>query len=205
MPPYQQRIPTPESLHPSQRHMNEVPPAQQHLVPPQAAPPQIGSGMNGASQMSQQDELLFFDKTKKTLEIAGTYEDFLKLIQAFAKEVIDTHALIQLSEPLLSDGDLWHQFKELLGWDDRRGNVEHGPPGSIRTSAPDPQAATCPDDDEGPSYRRLPAHVRSSFWDVWHKHSHKHSVGDQARLLWARSACLGGAQRRVGIAPDMGV
>ncbi|EKM61386.1 uncharacterized protein PHACADRAFT_134990 [Phanerochaete carnosa HHB-10118-sp] len=158
IPPFQQRLPTPEPLHPSQRHTNEAPQVQQHLAPPAAVPSQAGSGMNGVSQMSQQDELLFFDKTKKTLESAGTYEDFLKLIQAFAKEVIDTHALIQLSGPLLADGDLWQQFKELLGWDDKKGNVEYGPPGSIRTSAPDPQAPTCPDDDEGPSYRRLPPH-----------------------------------------------
>ncbi|GJE87693.1 hypothetical protein PsYK624_037760 [Phanerochaete sordida] len=158
MPQFQQRVPTPEPLHPSQRHINEGPPVQQHLAPPQIPPSQIGSGMNGAPVMSQQDEFVFFDKTKKTLESAGTYEDFLKLVQAFAKDVIDTHALIQLSEPLLAEGDLWQQFKELLGWDDKKGNVECGPPGSIRTSAPDPQAPTCPDDDEGPSYRALPPH-----------------------------------------------
>lgn len=136
--------------------------AQQQLVPPQMQLQHVGPAMMAPS-LTEQGEVLFLEKAKKTLENLGLYEDFLKLLHSFAKEVIDVHALIQLSEPLLSDGDLFHQFKELMGWDDKKGNVEHGPPGSIRTSAPDPQAAICPDDDEGPSYRRLPSHVRPAF------------------------------------------
>ncbi len=55
------------------------------------------------------------------------------------------------------------QFKDLLGWDDKQGNVEFGPPGSIRTSAPDPMAPRNPDDGDGPSYRRLPETVRPYY------------------------------------------
>lgn len=130
------------------------------MLPPQMQPQVMGPLMN-APGAPPEDSLVFFDKTKKVLENAGTYDDFLKLITAFAKQIIDTHALIKLCEPLLGDSDLWQPFKELMGWDDKTGNVEYGPPGSIRTSAPDPQAPTCPDDDEGPSYRRLPDHVRA--------------------------------------------
>lgn len=102
---------------------------------------------------------MFFDRTKKALESGGTYEEFLKLLNLFAKDVIDTKTLIKRSEVFLTDAELMYQFKELMSFDDKRGNIDHGPPGSIRTSAPDPTAATCPDDDEGPSYRKLPVHV----------------------------------------------
>ena len=132
------------------------------MMQAQTQPPPMGPHTNGPS-LTDQGEVLFLEKAKKTLENVGLYEDFLKLLHSFAKEIIDVHALIQLSEPLLGDSELWQQFKELMGWDDKKGNVEHGPPGSIRTCAPDPQAPVYPDDDEGPSYRRLPAHVRSIF------------------------------------------
>ena len=124
------------------------------MLPPQAIP-QLIPPINGLGAVTSPEELLFFDKTKKTLENAGTYEDFLKLLHAYARELIDTHALIQLAEPFRADGDLWQPFKELMGWDDKQGNVEYGPPGSIRTSAPDPHAAVYPDDDEGPVCRRV--------------------------------------------------
>lgn len=113
--------------------------------------------------ISSHDELMFFDRTKKALEATGTYEDFLKLLNLFAKDVIDTKTLVKRAEAFLTEGDLLLQFKELLDWDDKRGNIEYGPPGSIRTSAPDPNAASCPDDDEGPSYRKLPLHVSDVF------------------------------------------
>ena len=156
-----QRPQSPEPLHSSMRHMNEMAQQQQQMLPPQGIPQMIPE-LNGLSAISSPEALKFFDRTKRTLEHAGTYEDFLKLLHSFAREVIDSHALIQLAEPFLADGDLWQPFKELLGWDEKKGNVEHGPPGSIRTSAPDPQAAIYPDDDEGPSYRRLPSHVSQS-------------------------------------------
>ena len=49
-------------------------------------------------------------------------------------------------------------FKELLSWDGKADNDE-GPPGSLRTSAPDYYTARPPDDGQGPSYRRLPDSV----------------------------------------------
>ncbi|KZT08526.1 uncharacterized protein LAESUDRAFT_648466 [Laetiporus sulphureus 93-53] len=111
--------------------------------------------MNGA-QNTTQDELMFFDRAKKALENGGTYEEFLKLLNLFARDVIDAKTLIDRAEIFLGEGELMTQFKELMGWDDRLGNIEYGPPGSIRTGPPDPFAPRLPDDGQGPSYRRLP-------------------------------------------------
>ena len=102
---------------------------------------------------------MFFDKTKKTLESSGTYDEFLKLLNLFARDIIDVQTLVEQAGNFLGEGELMGQFKELMGWDDRALNTEFGPPDSIRTRPPDPQAPVCPDDGQGPSYLRLPEYV----------------------------------------------
>jgi len=105
------------------------------------------------------DELMFFDRAKKLLESRETYDDFLKLLNLYSKDVIDAKQLVARAEIFLGDGDLFAQFKHLLSWDDRHGSVEYGPPGSIRTGPPEPILPRPVDDGEGPSYRKLPDSV----------------------------------------------
>ena len=118
------------------------------------------------TKVSSQDELLFFDRTKQALEGEGTYDDFLKLLNLFAQDVINTQTLIEQATHFLGDSDLMVQFKELMGWDEKATNTDFGPPDSIRTRPPDPQAPVCPDDGKGPSYRRLPDYVSGGDLDV---------------------------------------
>ncbi|OBZ68377.1 Paired amphipathic helix protein pst1 [Grifola frondosa] len=114
------------------------------LVPSQAALPQ-------AYKTS-----FCFRSYKKALESGGTYEEFLKLLSLFAKDIIDSKTLVDRAEIFLGDGELMAQFKDLMGWDDKQGNVEYGPPGSIRTSAPDYYSTPAPNDGLGPrNYARL--------------------------------------------------
>ena len=138
------------------------------------------------------DELMFFDRAKKALESGGTYDEFLKLLNLFSRDIIDTKTLIDRAEIFLGDGDLMAQFKDLLSWDDRVGNRDEGPPGSLRTSAPDYYTARPPDDGQGPSYRRLPDSVsrlrlpplRTRFSRHWAP------VGGATRVLWPGSASV---------------
>jgi paired amphipathic helix protein Sin3a len=109
--------------------------------------------------VSTPDELVFFERAKKTLESRETYEEFLKLLNLFTKDVVDTQTLIFWGRRFFGDGELLAQFKDLLGWDDTQGNVEHGPPGSVRTGPPEALSAQPVVDGEGPSYRRLPESV----------------------------------------------
>ena len=106
-----------------------------------------------------QDEIAFFDKAKKALEASQAYDEFLKLLNLFARDVIEAQQLVEQARRFLVDEELMRQFKELVGWDDRATNTEFGPPDSVRTRPPDPQAPVCPDDGQGPSYRRLPEYV----------------------------------------------
>jgi paired amphipathic helix protein Sin3a len=105
------------------------------------------------------DKLLFFDRAKKALESREMYEDFLKLLSLFSKEIIDIKTLIERTHVFLGEGDLLAEFKELIGWDERQDNAENGPPGSIRTGPPEALSALPADDGEGPSYRKLPDSV----------------------------------------------
>lgn len=115
-------------------------------------------GPVGPAPPSAQDELLFFDRAKKALEGGGTYEEFLKLLNMFSRDIIDTKTLVDRAEVFLGDGELLTQFKDLLGHEDQTGR-EEGPPGSLRTAAPDYYTALPPEDGQGPSYRRLPDSV----------------------------------------------
>ncbi|KZT74953.1 hypothetical protein DAEQUDRAFT_720143 [Daedalea quercina L-15889] len=139
-----------------------------HVVMPGPQPPQQGhpnflnlypplppTANPAVASITTPDELLFFDRTKKALESGGTYEEFLKLLNLFARDIIDTKTLIDRAEIFL-DGELMSQFKELMGWDEKVGQTNYGPPGSLRTSEVDPHIARSPDDGQGPSYRRLP-------------------------------------------------
>ncbi|KAI0784958.1 hypothetical protein C8Q75DRAFT_776889 [Abortiporus biennis] len=133
-------------------------PTQQPARPQATFQPPLGQtqGTSSGLNISNQEELLFFDRTKRALESSGHYDEFLRLLGLFANDIIDTKTLIERAEVFLGVGDLMVQFKDLVGWDDKYGDVEHGPPGSIRTCAPDPLAPRNPEDGEGPSYRRLP-------------------------------------------------
>ncbi|KAI5982746.1 hypothetical protein EDD15DRAFT_2398855, partial [Pisolithus albus] len=135
-----------------------------------------------SSVVSPPDELLFFERAKRTLESKDTYEEFLKLLNLYSKDIIDTKMLVDLAQAFLGDGELFSQFKEVTGYDDRQDNVEYGPPGSIRTGPPEPVSAQPAGEGEGPSYRRLPDSeirlacsgrdqlCRSVLNDVWVSH-----------------------------------
>lgn len=105
-----------------------------------------------------QGELAFFDRVKKTLENGGTYEEFLKLLNLFTRDIINLDNLMDRADVFL-DPELMRQFKDLMGWEERYSGIDNGPPGSLRTSAPDHMAPQFPDDGQGPSYRRLPETV----------------------------------------------
>ncbi|KAI6135502.1 hypothetical protein EV401DRAFT_2085142 [Pisolithus croceorrhizus] len=134
------------------------------------------------SVVSPPDDLLFFERAKRTLESRDTYEEFLKLLNLYSKDIIDTKMLVDLAQAFLGDGELLSQFKEVAGYDERQDNVEYGPPGSIRTGPPEPVSAQPAGEGEGPSYRRLPDSeirlacsgrdqlCRSVLNDVWVSH-----------------------------------
>ncbi|KAJ3492184.1 hypothetical protein NLJ89_g11268 [Agrocybe chaxingu] len=138
-------------------------PPQNHAYPPSQMPPpphpHAAHVHLGHHDYQTRDpsagKLLFFDRAKKSLENRELYEEFLKLLNLFSKDIIDVATLIDRSRAFLGEGDLMAEFKDLMGWDERD-KLEKGPPGSIRTGPPEMPFALPVDDGEGPSYRRLP-------------------------------------------------
>ncbi|KAI0308364.1 hypothetical protein B0F90DRAFT_164360 [Multifurca ochricompacta] len=142
------------------------------------------SSIQAVGPSSPQDELMFFERAKRSLEARDVYDDFLKLLNMYTRDIIDLKTLVVRAEKFLADDVLLAQFKRLVNWDDRIGNVNYGPPGSIRTG---PHDAGLPrprpvDDVQSPSYRRLPETeirlatsgrdqlARSVFNDEWVSH-----------------------------------
>lgn len=85
-----------------------------------------------------------------------TYDEFLKLLNLFSREIIDARTLVTRAETYLGDGELYHQFKDLMGWDVQRDGENKGPPGSIRDWT---AQQTETEERYGKSYRRLPISV----------------------------------------------
>ena len=114
---------------------------------------------------------MFFDRAKRALEARDVYDDFLKLLNMYTRDIIDLKTLVVRAEKFLADDTLLAQFKRLVNWDDRIGNVNYGPPGSIRTGPHDAALPRPVDDTQGPSYRRLPESVSGhgpSSLGTWH-------------------------------------
>lgn len=66
------------------------------------------------------DETHFFDRVKHALDNRETFNEFLKLVNLFTQDIIDTARLVHESRSFLGDGELMAQFREILGWDERR-------------------------------------------------------------------------------------
>lgn len=132
---------------------------------PEPSPPYYENG-HGTS-MSTPDDQIFFDRVKKALENRETYDEFLKLLNLFAQDIIDMRTLVEKAEYFLGDtGELFAMFRKLIGWDDRVVR-EPDQPNNAGTKVVLPYSLPPAKEDlhqkAGPSYRRLPANVSTSL------------------------------------------
>ncbi|KAK7032931.1 histone deacetylase complex, SIN3 component [Favolaschia claudopus] len=64
---------------------------------------------------------VFFDRVKRYLDDnRETYNEFLKLVNLFTQEFIDTARLVRESRNFLGDGELLAMLREIVGWDERK-------------------------------------------------------------------------------------
>lgn len=66
------------------------------------------------------DETQFFDRVKRALDNREIYNEFLKLVNLFAQDYIDTARLVKESRHFLGETELYKQFREILGWDEKK-------------------------------------------------------------------------------------
>jgi paired amphipathic helix protein Sin3a len=119
------------------------------------AGPSAGQSL-GANSYQEELPLLFFERAKRALEARDVYNDFLKLLNMYTRDIIDLKTFVVRAEKFLADDTLHAQFKRLVNWDDKIGNVNYSPPGSIRTGPHNATLQRPVDKAESPSYRRLP-------------------------------------------------
>ena len=108
------------------------------------------------------DEAHFFDRVKRALDNRETYNEFLKLVNLFTQDIINTTRLVREARSFLGDGELMAQFKEILGWDankDRMNALEESwtRPAGVLDRPSRNQLHT-----RYGSYRKLPSNVRDS-------------------------------------------
>ncbi|KAJ7773028.1 histone deacetylase complex, SIN3 component [Mycena metata] len=64
---------------------------------------------------------VFFDRVKRALDDnRETYNEFLKLINLFTQDFIDTARLVKESRNFLGDGELMSMLREIVAWDERK-------------------------------------------------------------------------------------
>jgi paired amphipathic helix protein Sin3a len=93
----------------------------QPLSPPR--PPQLTRSHHPSPRhrtTSNNDENRFFDNVKRALDNREVYNEFLKVINLFTQDYINTATLIKESRHFLNEGDLMRQLKEIVNWDDRK-------------------------------------------------------------------------------------
>ncbi|KAH8101975.1 hypothetical protein BXZ70DRAFT_932719 [Cristinia sonorae] len=92
-------------------HSQPQPLASTSMIVPQQPPP---------ISMARYDDSQFFENVKRALGNRETYNEFLKLVNLFTQDIINTSRLVKESRTFLGDGELLAQFKEILGFDERR-------------------------------------------------------------------------------------
>ena len=112
---------------------------------PHPLPPTAGAG-------NATEEIAFFDRVKKYLANKSTFNEFLKLCNLFAQDLIDKNTLVQKVEGFIGQNpDLMFWFKKFVAYDGTDQIIENRPVQS------DSKVVLSNCRALGPSYRLLPA------------------------------------------------
>lgn len=92
-----------------------------HALPPTHHPQQHPqSSLRATAAPHPADDTHFFDRVKHALDNRDLYNEFLKLVNLFAQDYIDTARLVKESKNFLGNTELYKQFREILGWDEKK-------------------------------------------------------------------------------------
>ncbi|KAI0336648.1 hypothetical protein GY45DRAFT_1332746 [Cubamyces sp. BRFM 1775] len=128
--------PSSEAPSPALAQRQPVPPPSPPRAQPQQQPPQafyphhhqqpmpmsqpIPPPMQQSNSLHPSDDRHFFERVKRAIDNRETYNEFLKLVNLFTQDIINTTRLVREARSFLGDGELMAQFKAILGWDDRK-------------------------------------------------------------------------------------
>ncbi|KAL7283979.1 hypothetical protein ACG7TL_001251 [Trametes sanguinea] len=89
---------------------------QQPMPHPQGLPPPL---LQQQPSIHSNLDKHFFERVKRALD-RETYNEFLKLVNLFTQDIINTTRLVREARSFLGDGELMLLFMNILGWDERR-------------------------------------------------------------------------------------
>lgn len=102
------------------------------------------------------DELSFFETIRRALDSRDAYDDLLRLLALYARDVLDAREVLDRAGDILPPA-LLRTLGSMLG---EEAAPPRGPPGSLRSAPPPPidLPRLSPEEEAltGPSYRRLP-------------------------------------------------
>jgi histone deacetylase complex regulatory component SIN3 len=98
-------------------HKDATPPPEDFAV----QEPAYTAPANPNGNLACPDEIAFFERVKKYIENKDTYHEFLKLLNLFVQDIIDSKVLVERAYLFIGQsGDIWNQFRGLIG-DDQAG------------------------------------------------------------------------------------
>ncbi|WWC87985.1 uncharacterized protein L201_002887 [Kwoniella dendrophila CBS 6074] len=88
-------------------------PPVEDIEPVAAPPPPTGTQLQ---TLASPDEVAFFDKVKKAIDDKVVYHEFLKLINLFVQDMIDTKTLLERAYHFIGEApEVWANFQKVVG------------------------------------------------------------------------------------------
>src|SRR3954451_10042780 len=122
------------------------------LIPVKPEPTKVSDKPPAASP----EELMFFEKVKKYIANKHSYNEFLKLINLYSQQILDTYSLVKKVQNFIGqNAELFDLFKQLVKYDEKDEIVQN-----TANSRPRVDLEGCI--SYGPSYRQLPQSVKQN-------------------------------------------
>ncbi|KAG6865545.1 hypothetical protein C0991_001549 [Blastosporella zonata] len=102
-----------QDLTPSSYTKIIAPPSPPRRLPPPPPPPPV-------RMPPPHDDSQFFDNVRRVLDTRETYNEFLKVVNLFTQDLIDSTRLVHEARNFLGDSELLKQLKGILGWNERK-------------------------------------------------------------------------------------
>ncbi|GES74256.1 paired amphipathic helix protein pst1 [Rhizophagus clarus] len=116
------------------------------LIPVKTEPTKVSDKQPLASP----EELMFFEKVKKYIANKHSYNEFLKLINLYSQQILDTYSLVKKVQNFIGQNtELFEWFKQFVKYDEKDEIVQN-----TANSRPRVDLEGCI--SYGPSYRQLP-------------------------------------------------
>lgn len=125
--------------------------------------PPIPIPVQQANSIHPNDELHFFERVKRAVDNRETYTEFLKLVNLFTQDIINTTRLVREARSFLGDGELMAQFKDIVGWDMNKERMAALEESWTRPMGVLDRPSRYQLHNRYGSYRKLPVHVRVAY------------------------------------------